>query len=309
MLRFFRFLFKSVSLIIVTILTIALISHLIGINIYLRELRNVRKLATIEEQLDYEVERTNEIYAYASLYQMVFAGGGWRVRAVNMLNKKIFEYFPEEANSNVNALTHLADSYMWLESKGSRLQAISLYRRAIAVFKEKHLNETPAQGVDQKHFELDKYKFLIQKHDIIAKNYMEMKDYDDVIKEYQIVIDGYSDNMKDFDVFDQYLLVGKAYENIGEIQFRCLNNFDEAINYFTAVQGLFPIPLVIVRNQNNVGDCYLAMGNEQKAKEIYQNIINEFDNRDEITDIKSTRFRLNNLKGWKETLTRVKPIL
>lgn len=275
----------------------------------MKELAKIKKFPTMVKQMQYAIDRKNELYMNASLYQMVFAGGTWRVRAANKLYEKVFEYFPEEANDSPDALTFLADTYAWLGWKNNTLKAISLYREAIEVFKRKHLTEETPPGIDTKDFELKKYNYLIIRHDLIAKNYMEMKDYNNVIKEYQVVIDGYSDNVKGFSLWDQYLLVGDAYKKIGETYLSSLHDYKEAIKYFTKVQELFPVPLVISINRTYVGDCYLAMGDDVKAKEIYQSVISEFKDSKDIVHISSAMDALKDLKRWKRIATKYDPIL
>jgi len=304
-----KIVFQIIGSILLAAFILWLISYLIGVNIYVREMRLVSKKSDLNEQIRYESDRNNKIYNHVNIYKLIFAGGGWRVRAVNMLNKKVFEYFPEEADNSADALTHLADSYTWLGGRKNGHKAISLYRKATEVFKREHFLEEAPTGKDPKGYELGKYNYLIVRHHLIARNYMEMKEYKDVIREYQIVIDEYSDKVKSFSLWNQYLLVGEAHERIGEIYLRCFEDYDKAMEYFTKVQELFPDPLVISRNRNNIGDCYLAMGNEERAKEIYQSVIDEFKDSKVIVDVNGARDRLEDLKRWKRVTTKIDPIL
>lgn len=306
-----RKLFKRIRysiLIILLLISVPLLAyHTIGILVYLKATRNIPKMSTIEEQLVYETKKTKEL-ANVSPYRLLFAGGGWRFRAVLKLNEKVFEYFPNEARNNVNALSHLADAHIWLGGKDHRKKAIELYRRCIEVFKEKHLNEKPATGIEPKQFELQKYKFLGKCHFQIASIYFNAKKYDNAIAEYQKVIDLYSDKLKSFANFSQYLIIGNAYENIAAIHLWC-HNYNIAIELYEKVQQMFPSPLVVSRNKTWVADCYLAMGNEEKAKEIYQSVIDEFKDNEEMVEIEIAKNALKDLARHKRIITKYAPIL
>lgn len=289
-------------------LVLWLISYAVGISIYVKEAVNIPKLSSLEQQKEYVAQKEKEIFRDIDIFKLLFAGGGWRYRAVLTLNQKIFEYFPKEANNDVDALFHLADCYAWLGSKVYSLKAISLYRESIDIFVRKHLNEKAPLNAEPVLFETRKYEFLISRHNQIAQIYKHLNLYDNVLDEYKKVIGAYYDNIKKFSIATQYHLIGGIYEKIGYVYLQHYKNYNEAIRYFKEAMNLFPEPLAMSINKTNIGDCYLAMGDEEKAKETYQSVIKEYKWK-KFVDISAAEYALKNLKRHKKFLTKYAPLL
>lgn len=313
MVKAIKILAKIIGACFLIVLVLWIISYAIGISIYVKNAVNVPKLSSLEQQKEYVAQREKEISKDIDIFKLLFAGGGWRYRAVLTLNQKIFEYFPEEANNDVDALFRLADCYVWLGGVKYREKAIALYQKSIDVFKAKHMAEKAPAGSDPIQFEIRKYKFLIDRHKQIAGNYQKLRRYDKVLDEYKKIILLYSDKIKDSNISEQeqYPLIGQIYENIGLVCLYQYKNYSDAIKWFNKTQEIFPTLLSISTNRTNVGDCYLAMGNEEKAKEIYQSVINDFKNYKGKWSVNFTdaQNRLKKLKMWKKILTHYEPLL
>lgn len=305
--KIIKILLKIIGVAFLIVLMLWLISYGIGINIYIKNALNVPKLATLEQEKQYVEEKRKEVFKDIDVFKILFAGGGWRARTVLALNQKLFEYFPKESNEDVDAISHLADCYVWVGGKENAIKAISLYQKSIDVFNKIHLAEKAPIDENPVLFEIRKYEYLIGRHREIAKIYKRLNRYDKVIEEYQKVISTYYDSIKKFNMPTQYMLIGRIYEDMGHIYLRIYKRYDKAIEIFKKVQDLFSTPLAESTNKINIGDCYLAMGKENKAIEIYKGVVHDYSIKNSAA--RDAENRLKNLKRWKIIITKYEPLL
>ncbi len=196
----------------------------------------------------------------------------WPLRAYQTL----LDRYPERASQDENVWAGMGDCYMFLKRFN---KAIECYQRRLDLFKTQYYEKDYPQKreVGVLKTELEEIRWIANIHGQIANAYLGMKQPHQAIAEYEKVIKEFGPKLQKHDSWEQYKIVGGAYEQIAFIYANWIRDYQKAMAVYEAIIQYFPEKHNAISDAKTaIADCYVAIGNLEKAKALYRTIIEEY---------------------------------
>lgn len=207
----------------------------------------------------------------------------------------LFKKYPKIANDDIDVLGRTGDLYRTLEKYD---KALPMYERQLEVFKRKYfknLTYPEREGLTDLQAKTEEYKYLIKIRQSIAACYNGMKQYQKGLSEYKSILQMLPET-SDLDKYVRQDMFRDIFVTISKIYKAIFKEYDLAIENYEEFKKTFPTPMHESMADVYIGDTYLAMGDVNKAKEIYQEVVNKYKYPNSTGDYSIAQRRLKELQ-------------
>ncbi|GEM_PF-3959017 len=255
------------------------------ISVFMVSLIYTPRFATYDEQKKYANEQYDAasnageaIFFYApniivgEFSRLIFKKPAWTRAAKSY--ERLFRMDGARAVEEADVWRGLGDSYWYLQKYDKALNA---YRNELEGFKRKYFNkEYPEKaGVSRERIKIEEYAYVIRVQRAIAACYRDKKEYKKQLDEYLKILD-YLPDLKILDDHDEYRLFNETFQSIGKMYKIIFKDYDKAVETYQKMAKEFPFSIAECYAEIFIGDTYLAKGDIEKAKAIYNEVIKKY---------------------------------
>jgi tetratricopeptide (TPR) repeat protein len=243
----------------------------------------VPKYGTYKEQKDYAKtlfnkaqEREDIIFFAPTLGKAMnasFSKNAWK-RSLRA-NLYLTKVYPKEAIEDIDVLGRIGDSYFYLEKFN---EAREWYENELAIFKKKYFKNKgywEREGLTDKQALTEELKYLVNIQESIASCYTAVGEYKKGIEMHEATL-GLMQDANDIDEYARENIFRRIFPKIGKLYKTVLKDYKKAFETYERMKNEFPKPFYVCEAEIYIGDTYLAMGNIEKAKEVYQAILDKY---------------------------------
>ena len=199
----------------------------------------------------------------------IFGATSWRkgIRAHKYMLKK----YTEKAKKDVDIFGRLGDLYYGVYKYD---KAIEAYQKQLDLFKERYFKkEYPEKkGIAYKKVRVEEFRYVVRVQYSIARCYNKQKKYEKQLEEYNKIL-AYLPQAEGMDEFKKADIFERTFESKGRLYKLIFKDYDKARGNYRQMRDMFSEPLFRSRAIIYIGDTYLAEGNIEKAREIYQMVV------------------------------------
>jgi len=246
-------------------------------------LSHVPKYGTYKEQKEYakalfnKAQGREDIIFFAPTFgeavNASFSRNAWKksLRANLYLTKA----YPKEALEDIDVLGRIGDSFFHLKKFS---EARNWYENELNVFKNKYFKNKgywEREGLTDKQALTEEIRYLVNIQESIASCYTAVGEYRKGVEMHEATLRlmrdavGIDEHQRE-NIFKQtFVKIGKLYKTI-------LKDYTKAFDTYGEMKKEFPKPLYVCEAEIYIGDTYLAMGNIEKAKEVYQSVLDKY---------------------------------
>ena len=235
----------------------------------------VPEFNTYEDQAHYAFERYKYIEDYSSRAKSKI---DWQFALDGYI--KLFEKYPAQANINVYDLNRIGSCYFEMKDYEN---AKKYFQKALQIILERHLGKDDLKPSDseaqKKKVQSIDYKWIARLYRRIELCYLKTEDPQVAINEFKKIVNDYDYIFDEYEIgwWDRYEVIGKAYENIAWIYYSKLKDYKKAFEAYEEIIRLFPNNhIVYPKITTYIGDLYREMGDVEKAREKYREIIDRY---------------------------------
>lgn len=258
----------------------AIIVLIIGLNM---ALSYVPKYGTYNEQKDYakslfnKAQEREDIIFFAPTFgeaiNASFSKSAWKksLRANLYLTKA----YPKEALEDIDVLGRIGDSYFYLKKFND---AKGWYEKELEVFKKKYFKNKAyweRDGLTDKQALTEELRYLVNIQDSIASCCTAVGEYKKGIEMYEATL-GLMQDAVNIDEYQRENIFKQTFIKMGKVYKVALKDYKKAFEIYDRMMKAFPKPMYTCEAEIYIGDTYLAMGNIEKAKEIYQSVLDKY---------------------------------
>ena len=246
-------------------------------------LSHMPKYGTYKEQKEYaknlfnKAQEREDIIFFAPTFgeaiNASFSKNAWKKSwGANLYLTKAY---PKEALEDIDVLGRIGDSYFYLKKFN---EARVWYEKELEVFNNKYFkNKTywERDGLTDKQALTEELRYLVNIQESIASCYTAVGGYKKGIEMHEATL-GLMQYNKDIDEFEREKIFRRTFVKIGKLYKTVLKDYAKAFEAYEQMKKEFPKPFYVCEAEIYIGDTYLAMGNIEKAKEVYQAVLDKY---------------------------------
>ncbi len=264
------------------IIIACIIVAIVGISLNMA-LSHVPRYRTYKEQKEYaktlfnKAQEREDIIFFAPTFgeavNASFSRNAWKksLRASLYLLKA----YPKEALEDIDVLGRIGDSYFHIKKFN---QAREWYEKELEVFKAKYFkNKTywEREGLTDKQALTEELKYIVNIQESIALCYTAVGEYQKGIEAHEKTLQ-LLPKVEDVTTYAREDIFRDVYVKIAKLYKVVIKDYQKAFEVYEKMKKEFPDPFSSSLADIYIGDTYLAMGNIEKAKEVYSATVNEY---------------------------------
>ena len=191
-------------------------------------------------------------------------------------NLFMLKKYPEKAIDDIDILEWTGDLYYKLERYD---EALEIYKKQLDVFKRKYFNKQyylEKEGLTPLQAKTEEYRYVVKIHRSIAACYNATKQYNKGLKEYEKILQMLPET-KNLDKWDRGNIFKDTFITIGKMYKVIFKDYQKAIQAYERMKTELSNSLFFESQADiYIGDTYLAMGDVEKAKEIYKTVVDKY---------------------------------
>jgi len=241
------------------------------------------KYSTYKEQKEYakslfnKAQEREDVMFFAPTFgeaiNASFSKNAWKKSS--RANLYLTKAYPKEALEDIDVLGRIGDSYFYLKKFN---EARGWYEKELEAFNNKYFkNKTywERDGLTDKQALNEELRYLVNIQESIASCYTAAGEYKKGIEMHEATLGLMQDN-KDIDEFEREKIFRRIFVKIGKLYKTVLKDYAKAFKAYEQMKKEFPKPFYVCEAEIYIGDTYLAMGNIEKAKEVYQAVLDKY---------------------------------
>jgi len=189
-------------------------------------------------------------------------------------NLYILKKFPQ-AKEDVDVLGWIADSYFYGKKYD---KARGWYEKQLEVFKRKYfknLSYPERKDVIDKKALTEELRYIVNIQDSIATCHTAVGEFSKAIDMYEESL-RFLEEAYDIDRYDREMIFRKTYIYIAKVYKVALKDYQRAFETYERMKKEFSDANSVCAADIFIGDTHLAVGNIQKAKEIYEDVLRNY---------------------------------
>lgn len=218
---------------------------------------------------------------------------------IKSLNAHLFviQKYNDRAMEDTEVLGRTANSYLLC---ANYTKAIEFYERQLKIFKDKYFKKSYTEKMAkpkqlQKLVEIEEYRYVVDILYDMARCYRAKRQYEKALEKFDEILTLLPET-EGWDVSTRYKVFENAFRGRGVLLILRLKDFEKAMDNYEILKNVFSNDsLYYSWAIISQGDVYLAMGDIEKAKEKYNNVL-FLDKSYEYADKTTARERLRELQ-------------
>lgn len=267
-------------------------------------LSHMPKYATYKEQKDHakslfnKAQEQEDIIFFAPTFgkavSALFSKNAWKesLRA----NLYLTKVYSKEALEDIDVLGRIGDSYFYLKKFN---EARGWYERELEVFNSRYFrNKTyrEREGLTDKQALTEELRYFVNIQESIASCYTAVGEYKRGIEAHEKTLLLLPD-AKEVTIYARENIFRDVYIKIAKIYKIVIKDYKKALEIYEKMKKEFPDPISSSLADIYIGDTYLAMGNIEKAKEVYRAAVNKYKYPGSTANYDTAERRLRDLES------------